>query len=135
VTGVPPRIAECRYCEQEHGPDVLCAPARRVLDALYAQGQRFDMPTVEFPEPVSHAGAFGADTVLVAQVVVKAGLVPVAGVARPVLVFTGRDSDGKTLPQWLYCASPAEIRKVARLVADMGEMAIRRARQQGGRPS
>lgn len=126
-------VAECRYCEQRHGPDFLCDPARRVLDALYAQGQRFDAPTVEFPEPVNHAGAFGDGTVLVAQVVVKAGLVPVAGVTRPVLIFTGRDSDGKVLPQWLYCASPTEIRKVVKLVSDMGEMAIRRARQAGVR--
>lgn len=122
---------DCRYCEHVHEPAFLCDPARHVLDALYAQGQRFDMPTVEFPEPVSHADAFGADTVLVAQVVVKAGLIPVAGVTRPVLVFTGRDSGGKTLPQWLYCAAPGEIRKVVKLVADMGEMAIRRARQAG----
>lgn len=126
-------LAECRYCDQLHATDFLCAPARRVLDALYAQGQRFDMPTVELPEPVLSAGAFGEGTVLVAQVVVKAGLVPVAGVTRPVLVFTGRDSAGNILPQWLYPGSPADIRKVARLVSDMGEMAIRRARQEGAR--
>ena len=126
-------VTECRYCEQQHGPAVLCEPARRVLDALYAQGMRFDMPTVEFPEPINGADAFGPDTVLVAQVVVKAGIIPVAGVTRPVLVFTGRDSDGKVLPQWLYVASAGEIRKVVKLVADMGEMAIRRARQEGAR--
>ena len=126
-------ITECRYCDQRHDATFLCAPARRVLDALYAQGQRFDLPTVEFPEPINGADAFGEGTVLVAQVVVKAGLIPVAGVTRPVLVFTGRDSDGKVLPQWLYCASAGEIRKVVKLVADMGEMAIRRARQEGVR--
>ncbi len=121
-------LTDCRYCEQEHDRDLLCEPARKVLDALYAQGQRFDMPTIEFPEPINYADAFGPDTVLVAQVVVKAGIVPVAGIPRPVLIFTGRDSDGKVLPQWLYCASPPEIKRVIKLVSDMGLMAIRRAR-------
>jgi hypothetical protein len=130
VSGPPP---DCRYCEQPHDRDLLCDPARRVLDALYAQGQRFDMPTVEFPDPVSHADAFGSGTVLVAQVVVKAAVTEVAGVPRPVLVFTGQDSDGRLLPQWLYCGAASEVRKIVKLVADMGEMAIRRARQQGGR--
>ena len=123
----------CRYCEQSHKLDFLCGPAKMVLEALYAQGTRFDMPTVEFPEPVSHADAFGQDTVLVAQVVVKAAVTPVAGVTRPVLIFTGRDSDGNLLPQWLYCGAASEVRKIVKLVADMGEMAIRRAREQGGR--
>jgi hypothetical protein len=129
---MPDVTAECRYCDQVHGPRILCDPAKRVLDALYAQGQRFDMPTVVFPEPVNHADAFGADTVLVAQVVVKAAVVPVAGVPRPVLVFTGRDSDGRLLPQWLYCASATEILRVMKLVSDMGELAIRTARKQAG---
>lgn len=128
---IPPgRPAVCRYCEQHHDARFLCDPAKTVLDALYAQGQRFDMPTIEFPEPVNHADAFGDGTVLVAQVVVKAGIIPVAGVPRPVLIFTGRDMDGGVLPSWLFPGSPAEIKKVVQLVADMGTMAIRRARQQ-----
>ncbi len=129
-------MPECRYCEQMHDAQYLCVPARKVLDALYAQGQRFDMPTIEFPEPVNHADAFGPGTVLVAQVVVKAATTPVAGVPRPVLIFTGRDSDGKVLPSWLYCGSPAEIKKVVQLVADMGTLAIRTAsKQMTGGPS
>lgn len=123
-------ITECRYCEQQHARELLCDPARKVLDALYAQGQRFDMPTVEFPEPVNHADAFGEGTVLVAQVVVKAGVIPVAGVPRPVLIFTGRDMDGGVLPSWLFPGSAAEIKKVVQLVADMGTLAIRTARRQ-----
>ena len=124
--------AECRYCEQEHDPALLCDPARRVLDALYARGQRFDMPTVEFSEPVLHADAFGEETVLVAQLVVKAATVPVAGVPRPVLIFTGRDLDGRVLPQWLYAASPPDIRRIVRLVGDMGALAVSTARKQMG---
>jgi hypothetical protein len=123
-------MTTCRYCEEKHGDLLLCAPAKRVLDALHDRGQRFDMPTIEFPEPVNHADAFGEGTVLVAQVVVKAAMVPVAGITRPALIFTGRDIDGSVLPQWLYIGSPDEIRRVVKLVADTGEMAIRRAREQ-----
>ena len=126
---------DCRYCETEHDEALLCAPARMVLDALYAQGQRFDMPTIEFPEPVNHADAFGEDTVLVAQVVVMAATVPVAGVPRPVLIFTGQDIDGQVLPRWLYAASPPEMKKVIKLVSDMGTLAISTARKQMGTPA
>ena len=123
-----PALAECRYCEQVHGPRILCDPARRVLDALIERGQRFDMPTIEFPEPINHADAFGEDTVLVAGVVVKAGITPVAGIQQPVLIFTGTDVDGRPLPNWVYCASPRDMKRVMQLVTEMGTMAIRRAR-------
>jgi len=118
----------CRYCEQPHAPDLLCDPARRVLDALLERGQRFDMPTIEFPEPINHADAFGADSVLVAGMVVKAAITEVAGMQQPVLVFTGTDIDGRPLPNWLYIASPADMKRIMKLVTDMGTMAIRRAR-------
>ena len=123
-----PALAECRYCEQVHGPRLLCDPARRVLDALIERGQRFDMPVVEFPEPIDHSDMFGADTVLVAGLVVKAALIPVAGITQPALIFTGQDSDGTPLPNWLYCASPRDMKRVMQLVTEMGTMAIRRAR-------
>ena len=122
-------ITECRYCEQAHGPTVLCDPARKVLDALAERGQRFDMPTVEFPEAINHADAFGENSVLVAGVVVKAAVTEVAGTPQPVLIFTGTDIDGKTLPNWLYVASPSDMKRVMKLVADMGTMAIGRARE------
>ena len=119
---------ECRYCEQRHAPRLLCDPARRVLDALLERGQRFDMPTVEFPEAVNHADMFGEDTVLVAGVVVKAAVTEVAGTPQPILIFTGIDIDGRPLPNWLYVASPPDMKRVMKLVTDMGTMAIRRAR-------
>ena len=121
---------ECRYCEQRHEPRLLCDPARRVLDALSARGQRFDMPTVEFPEAINHADAFGEDSVIVAGVVVKAAVAEVAGTPQPVLIFTGTDIDGRALPNWLYVASPPDMKRVMKLVTDMGTMAIRRAREQ-----
>lgn len=118
----------CRYCETGHDEKLLCDPARRVLEALAARGQRFDMPTVEFPEAINHADAFGENTVLVAGLTVKAGVVQVAGTPHPVLVFTGNDIDGAPLPNWLYVASPPDIKRIVKLVSDMGVMAIRRAR-------
>ncbi len=124
----PAGIFYCRYCEQNHDPDLLCDPARKVLDALAERGQRFDMPTVEFPEAINHADAFGEDSVLVAGMVVKAAVTEVAGMPQPVLVFTGTDIDGQPLPNWLYVASPPDMKRVMKLVTDMGTMAIRRAR-------
>jgi hypothetical protein len=120
--------ADCRYCEQGHDRDLLCDPARRVLDALLERGQRFDMPVVEFPDAINHADAFGEDTVLVAGVVVKAAVTEVAGTPQPILIFTGTDIDGRPLPNWLYVASPPDMKRVMKLVTDMGTMAIRRAR-------
>lgn len=126
-------MRECRYCAEVHGTSLLCDPARRVLDALYARGQQFDMPSVEFPEPVADAGAFGDGTTLCRQIVVKAALATVAGVWRPVLIFTGQDITGRPLPEWVYPGDDETHRKVAALVAEMAEMAIRRAREQRAR--
>lgn len=46
------------------------------------------------------------------------------------LIFTGRDIDGRILPQWLYAGSADEVRRIVKLVADTGDMAIRAARKQ-----
>lgn len=128
-------MIDCRYCEETHGDLLLCGPAKRFLDAVLEQGRRFDMPTLEFGQPMTDPGILGDDTVLLAQFVVKAAVVPVAGMCRPVLAFTGVAIDGRPLPNWLYAGTPGDIRRTVKLVADMGEMAIRRARQQSGRPS
>ena len=128
MSGTPAGIFYCRYCEQNHDPALLCDPARKVLDALAERGQRFDMPTVEFPEAINHADAFGENTVLVAGIVVKAAVTEVAGIPQPVLIFTGTDVDGGTLPNWLYVASARDMKRIMALVSEMGTMAIRRAR-------
>lgn len=121
-------LISCRYCEAEHGDLLLCAPAKRVLDALYARGQRFDMPTIEFPEPIAGADMLGEDTVLVQQLVVMGATVPVADVPRPALIFTGRAMGNRVLPKWVYPGSPEEIRKASQLVADMADMSIKAAK-------
>jgi hypothetical protein len=123
-------ITDCRYCDQPHDGRFLCDPARRFLEA--EQGQRFDMPTMELDEPFLEADAFGAGTVLLKQLVVLAATVPVAGVPRPMLIFTGTDAEGKPLPRWLYPGAASEIRRAIKLVSDMGELAIRTARKQAG---
>jgi hypothetical protein len=86
------------------------------------------MPTVEFPEAINHADAFGENTILIAGVVVKAAVTNVAGIPQPVLIFTGTDIDGQALPNWLYVASARDMKRVMALVNEMGTMAIRRAR-------
>ncbi len=118
----------CRYCNHSHDEQFLCTPAKRVLDALLARGQRFDLPTIEFPEAVHDPNMFGEDTVLVAGLTVKAGVVEVAGTPQPVLVLTGNDLNGKPLPNWIYAASVPDMKRMMKLVNDMGVMAIRRAR-------
>lgn len=121
------RVRECRYCTETHGDLLLCEPARRVLDALMEQGTRLDMPTIEFPEPVS--GTLGADTVLCVQIVAKAATVPFAGVLRPVLVLSGRDEHERPLPNWVTGGDEGGMRRFAALVTDMTELAIRTARK------
>lgn len=108
---------------------LLCGPAKRVLDALAERGQRFDLPTVEFPEAITTAGAFGGATVLVGGLVAKAGCAEVAGTVRPVLILTGQDIEGGVLPEWIVPGDSASLRKISRLVTDMTEMAIRRAKE------
>jgi hypothetical protein len=120
-------IIHCRYCDSDHGDLLLCRPAKRVLDALYARGQRFDMPTVEFPDPITGPAALGDGTVLCAQIVAKGGILPVAGIPRPVLILTGQDITGNVLPQWVVPGEGPDLRRIAALVHDMAEMAIRRA--------
>ena len=123
-------LVHCRYCENEHGDLLLCAPAKRVLDALYARGQQFDMPTIEFPEAITGPDALGDGTVLCAHLVAKAGIIPVAGYPRPALILTGQDIAGNVLPQWIVPGEGPDLRRIATLVHDMTEMAIRRACEQ-----
>lgn len=127
-------LINCRYCEATHGDALLCDPARRVLDALIERGMQMNMPTLEFPEPVAGGlGDAGPGDAVMRQFVCQAGLVELGGMQRPTLVFTGRDGYGTALPRWIYSASPAEIRGVVRLVSQMAELGIRRAREANGR--
>lgn len=122
-------MRDCPYCSETHGTMLLCDPARRMLDALVARGQQFNMPTIEFDDPVpAAAGMFGGSTVACTQLVVKAGLVPAFGATFPALMLTGRDVALATLPEWVWAATPEDLRAFSKLVGDMTEMAIRRAK-------
>lgn len=122
-------VIDCHWCAEQHGDLLLCAPAKRILDALYARGMELNMPTIEFPEPVHGAGMFGDGTVLVSQLVVKAAVVPVAGVHQPTLIFTGLDAGRRPLPSWVVPADEEGIGAVVKLVSDTGDMAVRGARK------
>lgn len=129
-----PSVAKCRWCTRMHGTTHLCAPAKEILDALYAKGRAGDMPTIEFDDPIwiDHTNAslgLGPDDRLVAQVVIKAITVPVAGVKRAGLIFTGREPSGRVLPNWLYAGDDDELANLVKLVADTADMAIRAARR------
>lgn len=121
----------CPYCGRIHSPTFLCPTARRVLDALQAKGMEFDMPDLEFPEPMT-AGLTGtaldyAD-VLARQVTVAAAVVPIDGGPNlPAIILSGRSVEGP-LPRWLYAGGAGELRRVSRLVNDMVELAVRRSR-------
>lgn len=128
---------KCRWCVQRHEERYLCDPARRILDALYAKGMEGNMPTIEFPDSPLYPFAEGApaDLVLVSQMVVQGATVPAAGVPHPALVFTGRDHLRQPLPRWLYAAGDGQMADLVKLVADMGDLAVRTAQQQRQRPS
>jgi len=126
---------ECKFCLAQHPEREMCDPAKRVLDALLAEGMSFNLPTLEFPEPVYTELGDPGDTYIV-QFVVYAAVVEVAGVARPTLIFSGRDHSGKPLPRWIYPCDNQLINETTRLVADMGALAKRKAAEirakQGG---
>lgn len=129
----PPRnppIIRCRYCDRRHGENYLCPPAKRVLTALLERGMSFNMPSLEFPDPIPAVDlglGLGPDDALVEQFVVQAATIPYADIIRPALVFTGRNASGGVLPKWLYVGTADDMARLAGLVNDMTELAIRAA--------
>lgn len=120
----------CPYCEQHHRPRYLCDPAKATLDALIARGMSFNMPTIEFPDPVQadEIGlGIGPGVVLLRQLVVYGATMPAAGIARPAVIFSGRASDGAELPKWLYAGRDDDMARLSKLVSDMTALAVRSA--------
>ncbi len=125
-------VQQCRYCVSRHGVRYLCEPAKRVLDALVARGMSFNMPTIEFPDPIPVADlGLDAGDQLLAQVVVQAATVPAAGVIRPAVIFTGRTIYGDPLSRWLYAGDADDMTRLSALVADMTDLAVRTAAKGG----
>jgi hypothetical protein len=130
------RPIHCMWCRSTHGRRFLCDPAADLLAASAARGGGLTLPSIELDEAPQMTPDPRAD-LLVAQLVVKAGLVPLpGGVVHPALVFTGMDAQLRTLPQWIYVAGDdGLLRQAAPLVHEMTELAIRRAdtQNQAGR--
>lgn len=126
----------CRCCEQRHKPRFLCDQAKAVLDALHARGMSFNMPTLEFPEPIDAKDlglGLGPGDALVRQLVVQAATVETAGgMHRPALIFTGRSMHGGELPKWLYAGDADDMARLNALVRDMTDLALRTAAASGG---
>lgn len=119
---------KCHYCTDRHSTRFLCNPAKKVLDAMVARGMSFNMPTLEFPEPISMPRADLPDVdVLAAQIVVMGAVIDVAGVARPALVFTGQSTHGGPLPRVLYAGEDDDLTRLSTLVSDMAKLAINTA--------
>jgi hypothetical protein len=134
-------VITCRACGNRHGSRYLCDPLQEVVRAMMDEAEKHDMPVQEFaknpppaaePHEVHALGGLthklGPDAMLVRQVLVKAGVLEIAGMNRPVLIFTGLDADNRPLPNWTFPGSPYELRAIRNLVDEMTEMAIRRAR-------
>lgn len=123
---------DCRWCAARHTARFLCDPARKILNALYARGMEGNMPSIEFPAPIPaeqlgyKLGGDPGDRLL-RQLVINAITLDVAGIPRPGLILTGQDNAGDPLPRWVYAADDAGIRAAAKLVDDMGRLAIRTA--------
>jgi hypothetical protein len=129
------RSINCHWCRTTHGRRFLCDPAAEVLVRSAGRGAALTMPTIELDEPAPMTPDPHAD-LLIAQLVVKAGLIPApGGVVYPALVFTGVDVQFRTLPQWIYVpGDDGLMRKAAPLVSEMTELAIGRADAQNGGP-
>lgn len=120
----------CPYCEQAHGPEVLCPPARRVLDALHARGLAFTGVHVNLPEPVSRAEALGLQPQdsIAGVLSVTAGTVEISpGIHRPLLALSGITWDGTPLPRWMYAADDDGMQRLVHLVATQARGAVERA--------
>ena len=120
------QFVDCMYCRKRHTDRFLCDPAKRLLESMAERGKSFDMPSVEFSEGLPDLNLGSPGDVLLAQLVVKAAKVQDnAGVNHPAIIMTGRAVDGTVLPQWLHANTDAQLRKSARLIHDMTELAIR----------
>jgi len=126
----PTADIRCKFCLRDHSRWSMCEPVRKVLDTLAERGRQFDMPTLEFPEPIY--GGNTADELIMRQLVVKAAILNMGDVPVPALVFTGQDGAGRPLPNWIYPGDDDDLDRAVKLVSDVADMAKRGARKARG---
>jgi hypothetical protein len=121
-------FVHCVHCRSRHTDRYLCDPAKMLLDSMIERGRAFDMPTLTFEGgPVEDPNIGGPGDVLLAQLVIKASVIPVEGVNHPAVLLTGRSADGSVLPHWIHVNTDAQLRASATVLRDMTELAIRQA--------
>jgi len=116
----------CVWCRDRHGRRFLCDGARTVLDNVIERAKARSQPAVVYDESVDMVPDPNADA-LVGTVLVKAGMYPGPGVQHPALVITGRDAEGRQLPNWIYVADDVTLRALPPLVSRMVDLAIEQA--------
>ena len=115
---------ECPWCERAHDDRYLCDTARLVLDGVRARADELRLPTTELSKPV---WGTADGLVLLRQIIVRAAVIPIGGIDRPALIFTGQDQGGRQLDRWAYVGTKKQVHETVKLVSDMGQLAIRRA--------
>lgn len=124
-------VTTCRYCTEDHPERFLCDPVKQFLDAMYARSRSFDIPDVEFADPVQQIMGAGFGDVVLGQFVVQSATIPVAGVIRPAIIFTGRSVTNLTdsLPRWIYVGDDQELDRAATLVRNQVALACSTAKR------
>jgi hypothetical protein len=114
------------WCRDRHGRRFLCDGAKAVLDNAIERAKARTQPAVAYNEQVELVPDPAADA-MVGTVLIKAGLYPGPGVQHPALVITGRDTEGRQLPNWIYVADDATLRALPPMVNRMVDLAIAQA--------
>lgn len=122
------QFIDCTHCRKRHTDRFLCDPAKLLLDTMLKRGESLDTPTLTFSEHLPDLTIGAPGDVLVAQLVIKGASVELnGGIRHPAIIMTGRGIDGAVLPQWIHTNTDAQLRKSARLLHEMTELAIRKA--------
>lgn len=123
-------MTHCQWCDSEHDERYLCDPVKAYLAAIHTKAGSYDLPDIEFSEPVTIPAELG--DVLMRQTVINGGTAQVGGVHRPVIVITGRDSVGAPL-RWTVIGNPQDITRLRGTFDRMCSLAIDAARKANGR--
>jgi len=124
-------MIHCPWCDTEHDERYLCDPVKAYLAGIVAKAGSYDLPDIEFSEPVTIPPELG--DVLMRQTVINGGTAQVGGVHRPVIVITGRDSTGAPLPRWTVIGSPQDLTRLRNTFDRMCSLALGAARKANGR--